>query len=188
LALFRISVRLPAQDCRFLSSRCAVLPENRGLWSMEVWTILCRTPFCRRNYCPDSSDCKPRKLLNSQTPQACDTCIELNFRKLQEFRSYRSYRSSDNTSNPCKLTQREPSALSSELLNSCARPRASGLGRSACRELLQLQEVERMRNLNIELPVFHPSSFINTLWCHCVSASCQSGRKGDAAHSLQIYG
>jgi len=45
----------------------------------------------------------------------------LNFRKLMEFRSYRSYRSSDNTSNPCKLTQREPSALSSvtpELLNS----------------------------------------------------------------------
>jgi len=58
----------------------------------------------------------------------------LNFRKLMEFRSYRSYRSSlqaertsssaDNTSNPCKLTLREPSALSSatpvtpELLNS----------------------------------------------------------------------
>ena len=41
----------------------------------------------------------------------------LNFRKLMEFRSYRSYRSSDNTSNPCKLTQKEPPALSSELLS-----------------------------------------------------------------------
>jgi hypothetical protein len=55
----------------------------------------------------------------------------LNFRKLMEFRSYRSSlqaertsSSADNTSNPCKQTLREPSALSSatpvtpELLNS----------------------------------------------------------------------
>ena len=59
---------------------------------------------------------------------------------LAERRSYRSSlqaertsSSADNTSNPCKLTQREPSALSSELLNSWTP---------------ELQEVERMRNLN----------------------------------------